>query len=605
MVETHPEPEASSRESGEQWLREQAELDWQSAGLPGPDVWDPAVDAVARLTALSSGPMAMMMGRRGILLANRAAQRLFSETSGTVNARSVLDILPSVAPFYASVLESVFGGRSLSFRQRPVRLVTEGVTRTHWFNLDFTPVCDKDGTIVGVLGVASDVTELQRKVADLSESEQRLRLALEGSGMVGIWTLDVGTGISTADANVARMYGMPTEYALPARSSGNSIPDDPFLRAIHPEDREKIRSARAASISSGAPYRTRYRILGEDNQVRWVIASAKPVRNDDGAVERLLGVVVDVTDQMETASALAESRFQFQTLTEALPQIVWSCDAEGRHDYFSARWSEFTGIEQADITEDTWKRLVYPEHWQTVASVWEDALISGDAYDVAYRFRHRSGEYRWLRVMALPIRDERGRITRWFGTSTDVHDSYLVAEERERLARELHRIATEDQLTGALTRRAFLEQATRRLEPQNEPSETLGLLMLDIDHFKSINDRYGHPVGDKVLTTTAARISTAIRQQDFVGRLGGEEFAVFLPHCSRSQTISIAERIRLSVAANPVVLDDGRSINVTLSVGATWRRADGAALDALLSTADRALYDAKSAGRNRTELAIA
>ncbi|MBA2127253.1 hypothetical protein DLM45_13615 [Hyphomicrobium methylovorum] len=83
-----------------------------------------------------------------------------------------------------------------------------------------------------------------------------------------------------------------------------------------------------------------------------------------------------------------------------------------------------------------------------VASVWTKALRTGEAYDIDYRFRHRSGEFRWLRVMALPIHDDEGRIIRWFGTSTDVHDSYIVTEERERLAQELERIATEDQLTA-------------------------------------------------------------------------------------------------------------------------------------------------------------
>ena len=333
-----------------------------------------------------------------------------------------------------------------------------------------------------------------------------------------------------------------------------------------------------------------------------MITSAKPVLDEDGKVCRLLGVVVDVTVQMETASALAESRFHFQTLTETLPQFVWSSDGEGRHDYFSARWSEFTGIQPEFITEDTWKYLVYPEHQQMVATVWAHSLRTGEPYDLDYRFRHVSGEYRWLRVMALPVRDESGKITRWFGTSTDIHEAYQASEERERLARELERIATEDQLTGAMTRRAFFQNARQHLETDNRRPSTVALLMLDIDHFKSINDRYGHPVGDKVLSEAASRIRAAVRNLDFVGRMGGEVFAVFLPNSSRAQALRIAERIRRAVERKPVPIGDTCQINVTLSIGVSCAAA-GAELEALLSTADRALYDAKSNGRNRVSLA--
>lgn len=314
-------------------------------------------------------------------------------------------------------------------------------------------------------------------------------------------------------------------------------------------------------------------------------------------VSRFLGVVVDVTDQMEVAAALAESRFQFQTLTEALPQIVWSSDAEGRHDYFSARWSEFTGIEPKDIKEETWKELVFPDHAAMVANVWNHALKTGQPYDLDYRFRHRSGEYRWLRVMALPIRGDDDQITRWFGTSTDVHEAYLLTEERERLARELERITTEDALTGLLTRRAFIDRVTAMMDRNCRSRRPSSLLMLDIDHFKSINDTHGHPVGDKVLAVAAARLRAAVRKQDLVGRLGGEEFAVYLPRCSRREALEVAERIRTSMDGEPIALED-RSVVATVSIGVTTGPESSFCLDRSLGIADKALYEAKTAGRN-------
>jgi diguanylate cyclase (GGDEF)-like protein/PAS domain S-box-containing protein len=541
--------------------------------------------------------MALMMGPRGTLFANRAAGCLFAADAGAINGRSVLDVLPAIAPFYTAVLRHTLSGSPIRFEEQAIRLESGGRPSTHWFNLDFTPVQGEDGAIVGVLGVANEVTSLVRRVRDHSDSEQRLKLALEGSGMVGIWTLDIPTGICTADASVSGMFGVPVG------EGARGVPVSHYIAAIHPDDRDNVTASIEATVAQGKAYRSRYRLIGSDGRLRWVIASGKPVRNDMGDITRLLGVVVDVTDQMEIATALAESRFQFQTLTEALPQIVWSCDADGRHDYFSARWSEFTGIHPDEITEETWKLLVYPPHQETVNRVWNAALASGETYDVDYRFRHHSGDYRWLRVMAQPIRDGSGKITRWFGTSTDVHDSYRLAEEREELARELERIATEDALTGVLTRRAFFDRVGRGAGQQGAASGPVGLLMLDIDHFKSINDRYGHPVGDKVLAQTVARIGEAIRGHDLLGRLGGEEFAVFLPCCSRAEAAQIAERIRRSVETNRVPLGDDATIQVTLSIGAICVLDDEAGIAELLTRADQALYRAKAGGRNRTVFA--
>ncbi len=309
--------------------------------------------------------------------------------------------------------------------------------------------------------------------------------------------------------------------------------------------------------------------------------------------------MVDITDQMETAVALAESRFQFQTLTEALPQIVWSCDAEGRHDYFSKRWSEFTGIPREAITEDTWKELVHPQDWPMVSRIWNEARSCGKPYDLDYRFRHHSGEHRWLRVMALPIRDDAGQITRWFGTSTDIHDAYLMAEERKALARELERIATQDQLTEALTRRAFIERASAAIADARRAGKPTSLLMLDIDHFKSVNDTYGHPGGDKVLATVAKRMMRNLKKQDLIGRLGGEEFAVLLPGCAPRKARNVAERIRLAVETSPVCISGEAELTVTVSVGATTSVLPDHDLDWMLGIADKALYQAKTSGRNR------
>jgi PAS domain S-box-containing protein len=418
---------------GLNWIQAQKEMDWPAVGLPLVTEWDPALIAAMQMIAYASGPTALIIGEAGIIVANPHAQRLLGEKiGGKINGRSVSELLTENFSFYEGFLKRAFAGEGLTIRDQPIRLGING-QEVSWFHLDLIPIPNAAGGFEGVMVTASSVSEYREHIRNLSESEQRLRLALDGSGMVGVWTLDLATGLTTSDANVARMYG------LPEIDCRNGIHDTLFIRAIHPDDRAKVKANLIHTIETGSPYRCRYRVVGGGDSIRWVITSAKPYRDENGKVSRLLGAVVDVTDQMATATALAESQFHFQTLTEALPQIVWSCGADGRHDYFSTRWSEFTGISQADITEETWKHLVFPDHWAMVSQAWEDARVTGKPYDIDYRFRHHSGEYRWLRVMALPIKDETGNLTRWFGTSTDIHDTQLMAEERQRLSHELER----------------------------------------------------------------------------------------------------------------------------------------------------------------------
>jgi PAS domain S-box-containing protein len=158
--------------------------------------------------------------------------------------------------------------------------------------------------------------------------------------------------------------------------------------------------------------------------------------------------------------ALDDSARRFEALVEAIPQIVWSADAEGRHDYFNARWSEFTGLYPPEIDGASWERLVHPEDWSDVSERWGESLASGQPYDIEYRFLHRSGQYRWLRVMARPVHGPDGAITRWYGTSTDIEESKAFEQARELVANELdHRIRNLFALVNGLIRLSARDDA--------------------------------------------------------------------------------------------------------------------------------------------------
>lgn len=168
--------------------------------------------------------------------------------------------------------------------------------------------------------------------------------------------------------------------------------------------------------------------------------------------------------------------------------------------------------------------------------------------------------------------------------------------ERRHSAEELRRLLTEDHLTGVLNRHCFLERAERELSRQVRHGGRCCIAMVDADYFKAVNDTHGHAAGDAALRAIADVLQTETHEDDLVGRLGGEEFAVMMPAATPELAEQVAERLRAGVAALRLE-HEGRPILLTVSVGiAEGSRAD---LKQLLINADAALYDAKHAGRNR------
>jgi two-component system cell cycle response regulator len=172
-----------------------------------------------------------------------------------------------------------------------------------------------------------------------------------------------------------------------------------------------------------------------------------------------------------------------------------------------------------------------------------------------------------------------------------------LQEDLIRAREDLRFQATHDVLTGIWNRRAILDLLHCEIERAARFRASTGVLMLDLDQFKKINDTYGHLTGDAVLKETAQRITQVVRSYDFVGRYGGEEFLVLLPGCDKEQAEQSGERIRLAVTATPLIVGES-GISVTISIGAT--ATIGGPETEVLAIADAALYQAKSAGRNRT-----
>lgn len=171
---------------------------------------------------------------------------------------------------------------------------------------------------------------------------------------------------------------------------------------------------------------------------------------------------------------------------------------------------------------------------------------------------------------------------------------------------QLQELALRDALTGLFNRRAIYDRLQAELERTKRMTSSVGVILVDIDHFKQINDTYGHLVGDKALVHVAHILQRATRPYDSIGRWGGEEFVIIVPQCSLEHATLVAERLRQQVAASPLTLEDGTTIPIRLSGGVTVVEAteEGAPnLDRIFQAVDEALYAAKRNGRNRIYVA--
>lgn len=155
-------------------------------------------------------------------------------------------------------------------------------------------------------------------------------------------------------------------------------------------------------------------------------------------------VMMRLSDSRSTAAsraAISDSEGRFRTLADTMPQMVWSTQPNGFHDYYNARWYEFTGVPAGSTDGEAWNGMFHPDDQERARSLWEHSLETGDPYQIEYRLRRYDGQYRWTLGRALPIRDDAGEIVRWFGTCTDIHEQKEASEEREIIAQELsHRI---------------------------------------------------------------------------------------------------------------------------------------------------------------------
>ncbi|HEY4861614.1 MAG TPA: PAS domain-containing protein [Xanthobacteraceae bacterium] len=240
-----------------------------------------------------------------------------------------------------------------------------------------------------------------------------------------------------------------------------------WMDVLHPDDRESTRQFWTDSVAGRRAYDVEYRVRRHDGAYGWFKTRGGPIRDSNGDIVKWFGTCTDITDGKRAEEALRESEQRWRSLTEALPQLVWSATPDGACDYFSTRWTEYTGVAESELLGWRWMGVLHPDDRESTRQFWTDSVAGRRAYDVEYRVRRHDGAYGWFKTRGVPIRDSNGDIVKWFGTCTDITDGKRAEEALRHREQELRKARNElekkvAERTAELRRsEAYLAEAQR------------------------------------------------------------------------------------------------------------------------------------------------
>jgi diguanylate cyclase (GGDEF)-like protein/PAS domain S-box-containing protein len=423
---------------------------------------------------------------------------------------------------------------------------------------------------------------LQKINQSLVEKDSELAKA-QRIARFGTWTWNYQTGDITSSESVPEMFGREITNFHDAKET-----------ILPLESWEKVNTAAMKIIHTGG-YDLELQVIHANGTTLWINAKGEVSEVRGNEVITLRGTVQDITDRKRFELALFEQKERAQVTLQSIADGVITTNREGTIDYLNPVAEELTGWKlNAAIGQPLTRvlNLVSEQSGQVLPNPIERALADGQAHrlsDCCLLIRP-DGSRSAIEDSAAPIRDRDGRV---IGAVLVFHD---VTESREITAKIAHQ-ATHDALTGLPNRVLAWDRLEHAIAVAKRDDSCVGVLFLDLDRFKNINDSLGHAYGDDLLKQVAVRLTSSTRAADTVSRQGGDEFMVIIPKSNRRALFAdVAEKILCAVDAPYFI--DGHELRVTFSIGISVFPHDGLNAHVLIKNADAAMYAAKANGRN-------
>jgi diguanylate cyclase (GGDEF)-like protein/PAS domain S-box-containing protein len=430
-----------------------------------------------------------------------------------------------------------------------------------------------------------DVTKRRHLERDLANRQEALALeklltdAIVESAANGYFLVDEDGRFVRWNAYMKQIIGL----------SESEMSGFRLLDAVHPEDRPLVQVKLLTVLATGQA-RMDARI-GNGHGPPTFLTTAR--RLDVANRVYIAGFCTDITERKHSEESAAEQLSFSDVLLENMPGVFWVVDGEGSFRRWNSALNRTTGLLDSQIYNTSCLLAVTDEDRPHAARTLREALEHGYSEAVVHVITRDRGVRAFLTAKRRFSIGNRIYIA---GVALDTTDQLATISALERENRT-------DALTGVANRCHFMHRANDEFARSRRYAHALVVWMVDLDHFKSVNDTYGHQAGDTVLQSFVSTCRNTVRDWDVIGRVGGEEFAVLLPETSPGDALAVAERLRQTVATTRVPLASGQSVSITVSIGMAAVSEADADMQAVLARADEALYQAKRTGRDKVSVA--
>ncbi|HTK71560.1 MAG TPA: EAL domain-containing protein [Croceibacterium sp.] len=471
------------------------------------------------------------------------------------------------------------GYRKAMLARQPARFEAYYGPHDRWYEVDISPLSQ------GGLAVwFRNIDERKRAERQLQHAEERYRLAASAAtDLVVDWNLETGEIIWREALQSGFGFG-----------DGIVRTREWCIAQVHPDDREPVSAAIRRCIETGERLTYECRVRKADGSYAEVHQTAVAQHDVDGRPLRIILAVRDQTAWNRANEAIRSREAQLANIfSQAIVGIVES-GPDGRARLVNERFCEILGRSESEVLGTEVMEFTHPADMESVQALLRAKRVKGESFQTEKRYLRPNGDIVWCKLSVSFV----------VGPSGAIESSIAIAEDISQQRHAIERLkwtSEHDDLTGLANRRAFeacLQAATLR---SMHTHDTVGLLLLDLDHFKHVNDRFGHAAGDELLQEIGDRLAQCVAAGDLVARLGGDEFAVVVERCTAgADLLEIGDTI-LRQLRRPFQIG-GRTISLDGSIGGAMFPGDAESAHELFQHADVALYALKESGRGGTRL---
>jgi len=440
-----------------------------------------------------------------------------------------------------------------------------------------------------VLGLASRLGSRRERRAEagrIAAEERSRRLAETSTDM-----------LTVVDAEGRFAYLSPACRELLGVDPATLVGRHP-LALIHPDDLPGVKRAFADAAGGADRLTVTLRLRRADGAWVWAESTLRVLRDAAGRVLEAHTTVRDISDRMAARKAIEEAEARFRSTFEEAPIGMAITAPSGHFQRVNRALGRLLGYSSAQLESLHVSAVTHPDD-RAADSDAIASMLSGatDSFRAEKRYLHANGEAVWAALSSTIVRARDGTPLYFLSQMQDV-------TERRRHEAELRHLADHDPLTGLLNRRSFERELERHVALVERYGPRGAAIVLDLDHFKTINDTLGHGVGDELIARVAQALRGRLRESDVLARLGGDEFALLLLEGGREEAVEVARDVLEVVRGQAVLANSGRARRVSASIGiAVFRAGRRLSGDAVLVEADLAMYEAKEAGRDRYAVA--